>query len=340
MADDLAPADAPTTTEPPPTPSAAIVVPDDDVPPEDAAPAEQEEEEEEEEAPADDAGAALTRTISKQEDSLQVQLAPDPHGPTGGPINMCVDNRTGKRLLLSFLWNGSYKGNTPVPSGEQQTAKTYHGAEWRISEAHHESSAIEWAVDKAHGANQVFEVTEKQEDSEEEDPEDVAGRLARGKSLIDDLRGSASAAGGFDPSPGTDESLSPKMLADRPDEEQPWIHPVFNGLPNPSNYCFLNATIQCLRHTPYLASRITAAAPSDPSTSRFREQHASLLTGFAALLRRMEAGGDPIGTADAKRQCFISACSTSLPPDAISGLPLVQTGQFSMEESGFPIAEP
>ena len=287
---------------------------------------------------------------------------------------------------LAFYWKGKLSARaTPVSSGQRQTAKTYHGTMWRIAEAHHESSAIEWTVDRKCGATQLYEVSEKQEEYAEEDPEDVAERLARGKSLIDDLRGSASKAeGGFVASPGTDESLSPKTLADRRSasgEEQQLV-PMFNGLPNPSNYCFLNATLQCLRHTPYLAARITAAAPDDPSTRRGRELAgvAPLLTyahkqssvllvlarpsltdcccyrGFAALLRRMEAGGDAIGAADAKRQVsnphliitssspnahliliiltsssprlvqgFISACSSALPPDAISGLPLVQT---------------
>ena len=37
--------------------------------------------------------------------------------------------------------------------------------------------------------------------------------------------------------------------------------PRFVGIANPSSYCFANATIQCLRHTPRLAEELCAALP-------------------------------------------------------------------------------
>eukprot|EP01046_Picozoa_sp_COSAG06_P003532 COSAG06_NODE_139_length_22328_cov_53.042107_2_plen_259_part_00 len=69
---------------------------------------------------------------------------------------------------------------------------------------------------------------------------------------------SSTASADFVPSPSTDESLSSKTLSHG---DAAAAAPSFSSLPNPSNYGFLNATTQCLRHTPHLAPNICAAAP-------------------------------------------------------------------------------
>ena len=313
--------------------------------------------------------ASMARSLSKAEDTLQVQHTPDPSGPAnGGKLSMSVGNYTTKSLSLYYYWNGKLSSRpVRIKSGERQSAKTYANARWRIVEAHHDSTAIEWVVDDAHGAVQQYDIREKSdadaEEDEEVDAEAEAERLARGQALIDELRGSTASAD-FVPSPSTDESLSSKMLSHG---DAAAAAPSFSSLPNPSNYCFLNATTQCLRHTPHLAPNICAAAPyvtrapfpsshtlpfalartlaqsvhltlsgtarlpaivtgrSDPTTRK--PGAAPLLAGFAALLRRMDGGGGSGGqitAADPKRQAFIAACSSGLPPD-IGGAALVQT---------------
>lgn len=108
-----------------------------------------------------------------------------------------------------------------------------------------------------HGAFQRYSIREKSdaeaEESQETDEVAAAERLARGEALIDELRGSTASAA-FRQSPTTDEAYR-TLSEDEPDA------PRFASLPNPTNYCFLNATVQCLRHTPYLAQSICSAAP-------------------------------------------------------------------------------
>jgi hypothetical protein len=205
----------------------------------------------------------MARSLSKAEDTLQVQHTPDPSGPAnGGKLSMSVGNYTTKSLSLYYYWNGKLSSRpVRIKSGERQSAKTYANARWRIVEAHHDSTAIEWVVDDAHGAVQQYDIREKSdadaEEDEEVDAEAEAERLARGQALIDELRGSTASAD-FVPSPSTDESLSSKTLSHG---DAAAAAPSFSSLPNPSNYCFLNATTQCLRHTPHLAPNICAAAP-------------------------------------------------------------------------------
>ena len=107
----------------------------------------------------------------------------------------------------------------------------------------------------------------------------------RDPELIGELRRSVSVRAGL--------AREPSALP--PNAECP---PPFAGLPNPSNYCFLNATVQCLRHTPLLTATVCAAAapsPPPPPSSRMRfsrraNPRGSLLDMFGALLRRMDSG--------------------------------------------------
>ena len=206
-------------------------------------------------------GTTLARSLSKEGDALQVQHEPDPGGPIdGGKISMIVKNRATKSLYLHFFWNDKLSPRcTRIPSGEETVVITYDTTRWRIQEAHHDSTAVEWTVYKDHGALQRYDIREKSdaeaEENQEIDDEAAAERFARGQALIDELRGSTTSAD-FRQSPTTDESITPRTLGeDEPDA------PSFASLPNPSNYCFLNATVQCLRHTPYLTQSICSASP-------------------------------------------------------------------------------
>jgi|EP01043_Picozoa_sp_COSAG02_P048293 hypothetical protein len=159
---------------------------------------------------------------------------------------------------LHYYWKGKISSQpTRIPSGEEIGVKTYDGTKWRIVEAHHDSTAVEWTVYNDHGALQHYSIREKSdadaEESQETDEEAAAERLARGEALIDELRGSTASAA-FRQSPTTDEAY--RTLSEKEPDA-----PSFASLPNPTNYCFLNATVQCLRHTPYLAQSICSAAP-------------------------------------------------------------------------------
>jgi hypothetical protein len=81
----------------------------------------------------------------------------------------------------------------------------------------------------------------------------------------------------------------------------------FAGLHNPSNYCFLNAVVQCLRHAPRLANTIIESPASPLASSRARTRDGSgkvgtLLGAFASLLIRMESGVTVGHTEHARQQ--------------------------------------
>lgn len=85
------------------------------------------------------------------------------------------------------------------------------------------------------------------------------------------------------------------------------------GLPNPSNYCFLNATVQCLRHTPGFANMLSVSV-GDKAGSKFRGRPATLLEAFVLLLRRMEDGHRrPVYAKSTEWQDFIAQCKEQLP---------------------------
>ena len=87
------------------------------------------------------------------------------------------------------------------------------------------------------------------------------------------------------------------------------------GLPNPSNYCFLNATVQCLRHTPGFASMLSSAL-GDEAGSKFRGRPATLLEAFVLLLRRMEDGQQrPVLAKSREWEDFIAQCKEQLPSE-------------------------
>ena len=87
------------------------------------------------------------------------------------------------------------------------------------------------------------------------------------------------------------------------------------GLPNPSNYCFLNATVQCLRHTPGFASMLSSAL-GDKAGSKFRGRPATLLEAFVLLLRRMEDGQQrPVLAKSREWEGFIAQCKEQLPSE-------------------------
>ena len=68
--------------------------------------------------------------------------------------------------------------------------------------------------------------------------------------------------------------------------------PPLIGLPNLSNYCFLNSAVQCLRHTPQLADAIIDAVPEGREQST-EDSGEGLLQGFAGLLRSMDRSTVP-----------------------------------------------
>ena len=85
--------------------------------------------------------------------------------------------------------------------------------------------------------------------------------------------------------------------------------PRFVGIANPSSYCFANATIQCLRHTPRLAEELCAAAPPTPRGLLGRRHGPeTLLQAFVTLLRRMDTGRG-VHEKDDARLDFIQQCS-------------------------------
>ena len=89
----------------------------------------------------------------------------------------------------------------------------------------------------------------------------------------------------------------------------------FAGLPNPSNYCFLNATVQCLRHTPGFANMLSCAL-GDKTGSKFRRRPATLLEAFVLLLRRMEDGQRrPVRANTREWENFIAQCKEQLPSE-------------------------
>ena len=86
--------------------------------------------------------------------------------------------------------------------------------------------------------------------------------------------------------------------------------PRFVGIANPSNYCFANATIQCLRHTPRLMEDLFAVA--SPNALSHRDGPSSLVEAFVLLLKRMDRGSS-IRETDLARQDFLQLCGELLP---------------------------
>lgn len=89
--------------------------------------------------------------------------------------------------------------------------------------------------------------------------------------------------------------------------------PRFIGIANPSNYGFVNATIQCLRHTPHLvANLMELAVPAGDNGSA-----ATLIGAFVALLKRMDRDyGTGVPENSPARHDFLQACSRLLPAQA------------------------
>ena len=93
--------------------------------------------------------------------------------------------------------------------------------------------------------------------------------------------------------------------------------PPLIGLPNQSNYCFLNSAVQCLRHTPQLTDAIIGAVPEGDTDSQ------GLLQSFAELLRTMDAStiaDDP--AVQPAWTNFVQQCN-QLPPPMAGDPPLV-----------------
>ena len=86
------------------------------------------------------------------------------------------------------------------------------------------------------------------------------------------------------------------------------------GLPNPSNYCFLNATVQCLRHTPSFANSLSKAV-GEKGGSKFRGRPASVLEAFVLLMRRMETTDRPVLAKSREWSDFIEQCKEHLPAE-------------------------
>ena len=86
------------------------------------------------------------------------------------------------------------------------------------------------------------------------------------------------------------------------------------GLPNPSNYCFLNATVQCLRHTPGFADSLSKAV-GDKGGSKFRGRPANVLEAFVLMMRRMETTGRPVLAKSREWSDFIEQCKEHLPAE-------------------------
>ena len=145
---------------------------------------------------------------------LQVQHEPDPAGPVDwGKISVRVGNRTTKPLYLHYYWNGKLSSRASrIPSGDEIGVITFDSTRWRIVEAHHDSTAVEWTVFSEHGRLQHYSIREKSdaeaEENQEVDEEAAAQRLTRGEALIEELRGST-LSGVFRQSPTTDESITP-----------------------------------------------------------------------------------------------------------------------------------
>eukprot|EP01051_Picozoa_sp_SAG22_P012785 SAG22_NODE_1362_length_4618_cov_3.277495_4_plen_327_part_00 len=79
------------------------------------------------------------------------------------------------------------------------------------------------------------------------------------------------------------------------------------GLPNYSNYCFMNATVQCLRHTPRLAQAVCVAVPAAGSLAP-----ENCLQAFANLLLSMQRSFSADGVV-ADWRGFVAACADQLP---------------------------
>eukprot|EP01048_Picozoa_sp_COSAG05_P004085 COSAG05_NODE_208_length_14084_cov_4.973671_2_plen_998_part_00 len=106
---------------------------------------------------------------------------------------------------------------------------------------------------------------------------------------------------------------------------QPEEGALWTGLPNPSNYCFLNTVLQCLRHTPSFSRLIIGTLHGVTKGSKGNSggwgkrsnKPATLLEALALLLARMQRAGEEGGVQvkTPERQDFIDLCATVLPEE-------------------------
>ena len=93
--------------------------------------------------------------------------------------------------------------------------------------------------------------------------------------------------------------------------------PKFVGISNPSSYCFLNATIQCLRHTPQLLGHLMEIFSQQSREDSFAAPArgtGSLIEAFVGLLKCMDRDfGSVVQDTDRARQDFLEQCLKLLP---------------------------
>jgi ubiquitin C-terminal hydrolase len=91
---------------------------------------------------------------------------------------------------------------------------------------------------------------------------------------------------------------------DKPLPEDRLSQLSYIGITNPSNYCFFNSALQCLRFTPGLHSLLRGAEASK----------SSLASSLAELLVHMDTHqGDTLQHTDRKMTKFVERCSASFP---------------------------
>eukprot|EP01046_Picozoa_sp_COSAG06_P011722 COSAG06_NODE_673_length_13189_cov_211.299312_3_plen_763_part_00 len=168
-----------------------------------------------------------------------------------------------------------------------------------------------------------------EDDRRREDKRRLAAEDAVAMGFAPDLVASVQAEGQFDAVDALVERLAELTRGEEPEPEREEDFDGYSGagptslalnwagLPNPSNYCFLNATVQCLRHTPGFANALSSAV-GEKGGSKWRGKPASLLEGFVLLLRRMEDTDGTRGRVHSKSrewEDFIAQCKEQLPSE-------------------------